>query len=60
LAVIFGAGGYGFYRLVFLLADVDLREWLHIFLCTAATFLRVLFTLILSSLWTIPAGFGLA
>jgi NitT/TauT family transport system permease protein len=56
LAVIFGAGGYGFYRLVFLLADVDLREWLHIFLCTAATFLRVLFTLILSSLWTIPAG----
>ena len=56
LAVIFAGGGYGFYCLVLLLANVDLQEWLHILLCTAATFLRVLFTLIISSLWTIPAG----
>ncbi len=56
LAVIFAVGGYGLFELFLMLAQVDLKEWLLIFLSMAATFLRVLAALILSSLWTIPVG----
>ncbi len=50
------AGAFGLYRLMLLIADVDLKEWTLILLSTGATFLRVLVALIISSLWTIPVG----
>jgi NitT/TauT family transport system permease protein len=55
-SVVVALGGYGLYGLFVLIAQVDLREWFVIVSSTAATFLRVLAALILSSLWTIPAG----
>src|SRR4029077_1310605 len=39
-----------------MLADVSFQEWLQILLSAAATFLRVLSALVVSSLWTIPVG----
>jgi NitT/TauT family transport system permease protein len=56
LSLIFALGGYGLFRLFQMLADVSFQEWLQILLSAAATFLRVLSALIVSSLWTIPVG----
>jgi NitT/TauT family transport system permease protein len=56
LAAVLALGGYGLYGLSVLIAKVDFQEWLLILSSTAATFLRVLAALILSSLWTIPVG----
>ncbi|HEY5779719.1 MAG TPA: ABC transporter permease subunit, partial [Terrimicrobiaceae bacterium] len=56
LASVVALGGYGMYGLFVLIAQVDLREWFVIVSSTATTLLRVLAALILSSLWTIPAG----
>jgi NitT/TauT family transport system permease protein len=56
LALVCAVGGYGVYGLALLIAKVDLQEWLLILSSAAATFLRVLAALVLSSLWTIPVG----
>lgn len=56
LLMIFAAGGYGLFRLILMLFEVDLAEWVHILLATGATFLRVFAALAISSLWTIPVG----
>jgi NitT/TauT family transport system permease protein len=56
LAAVLTLGGYGLYGLFFLIAEVDLHEWLLILSSAAATFLRVLAALMVSSLWTIPVG----
>lgn len=56
MGLAFLAGGYGFFHLLSMVARVDAREWLSIFGGTAATFLRVLAALVISSLWTIPVG----
>ncbi len=56
LVAILALGGYGLYGLSLLIAKVDLGEWILILSSAAATFLRVLAALILSSLWTIPVG----
>ncbi|HEY5952729.1 MAG TPA: ABC transporter permease subunit [Terrimicrobiaceae bacterium] len=56
LAGVVALGAYGLHGLAHLIAEVDLREWILIVLSTAATFLRVLATLVVSSLWTIPMG----
>ena len=56
LAAVLTLGGYGLYGLFFLIAEVDFHEWLLILSSAAATFLRVLAALMVSSLWTIPVG----
>ena len=56
LAAVLTLGGYGLYGLFFLIAEVDSHEWLLILSSAAATFLRVLAALMVSSLWTIPVG----
>jgi NitT/TauT family transport system permease protein len=56
LAAVLTLGGYGLYGLFFLIAEVDFHEWLLILSSGAATFLRVLAALMVSSLWTIPVG----
>lgn len=50
------AGAWGLWKLIALISDVDLAEWIKILLSMATTFLRVLVALIISSLWTIPVG----
>lgn len=49
-------GAFGVWKLYVLISDVDLAEWSKILLSMAATFLRVLGALVISSLWTIPVG----
>lgn len=52
----FAVGGYGVFRLLGMLAGLDLREWAGIFGDAGATFLRVVCALMISSAWAIPAG----
>jgi NitT/TauT family transport system permease protein len=47
---------YAFVKMVFLLAHITAGELCSIFLGAGATLLRVVFTLFLAGLWTIPAG----
>jgi NitT/TauT family transport system permease protein len=56
LGAIFLVGGYGCWRLVLLLGEVSLAGWMEIVGKALLTFLRVLVTLVISSLWTIPVG----
>jgi len=56
VTVAVGAGGVGLFGLLRMLLQVDGDHWLKILLGLGTTFLRVLGALILSSLWTIPAG----
>jgi NitT/TauT family transport system permease protein len=56
MAVAIGAGAYGLFGLFGMLLQVDVDHWLKILLGLGATFLRVLGALVISSLWTIPAG----
>ena len=56
LAVIFVISGFGLFRLGAMLAEVPPGEWLAIIGAAGTTFLRVVAALVISSVWTIPAG----
>lgn len=56
LIITFAVGGYGCWRLLQMLAQVPLHEWVEIVSKALLTFLRVLAALVISSLWTIPVG----
>ncbi len=56
LLLIVGIGGIGLFHLAQMISTVNVAEWTQIFVGTAATFLRVLAALIISSIWTIPVG----
>jgi NitT/TauT family transport system permease protein len=47
---------WGFWELVRLMLDVGQAEWVAILEATALTFLRVLASLLLGTLWAVPAG----
>lgn len=49
-------GASGLYRLGLMLWEVPPRTWLSIGVDAGATFLRVFAALVISSVWTIPAG----
>ena len=58
LAVIAGAGGtlWAAWRLVVLLANLPLQEWVQVMGGTVLTFFRVAAAVVLGSLWTVPVG----
>jgi NitT/TauT family transport system permease protein len=56
LAVLVVLLGWGALRLVWLLAQVHLRDWGEIFRDTAITFVRVMAALAIGTLWTVPCG----
>ena len=56
LAAVFTISGIGLFQLGGMLAKVPAGEWLSITGAAGLTFLRVLSALVISSLWTIPAG----
>ncbi len=56
LIVILSGVAYEFMKMLVLLAGITRTELHGIFLGAGATFLRVLFTLALAGLWTIPVG----
>lgn len=56
VSIAIACGLVGLWHLGSMLMKINLHEWMSIFLGTAATFLRVLAALAVSSLWTIPVG----
>ncbi|HET7153208.1 MAG TPA: ABC transporter permease subunit, partial [Candidatus Kapabacteria bacterium] len=56
MAIIGAISIFGLLKLFGLISAVPVPEWTDLFLRAGATFLRVLAVLILSTLWTIPAG----
>ena len=48
--------GFGAWKVIELFSQVKLPQWLTIFEEAGVTLLRVLVTLVISSLWTIPVG----
>jgi NitT/TauT family transport system permease protein len=50
---------YGVCRLVVLLGDVSLAEWVGLVTAAVLTLLRVLVAVVLGTLWTLPAGLAI-
>jgi NitT/TauT family transport system permease protein len=57
LVIIIGAGLiFGIYKAMNMLSGVTMSEWFHLATGVLATFTRVLISLIIALLWTIPVG----
>jgi NitT/TauT family transport system permease protein len=56
IGVILGAVSYGSYKLFLLLSHVSVAIWLMLFRDALWTLLRVIATLLMSTLWAVPVG----